>query len=65
MKYFILYALAFFPFVGSSYSIAGSPALHFHPPIYEITEHGGGCRKSSPSGQCCHMQTSTGQVHCH
>jgi len=27
--------------------------------------HGGGCRKSSPPGQCCHMQTSTGQVHCH
>lgn len=28
-------------------------------------EHGGGCRKSSPTGQCCHMQTSTGRVHCH
>ncbi len=27
--------------------------------------HGGGCRKSSPVGQCCHMQKSTGQVHCH
>ena len=27
--------------------------------------HGGGCRKSSPAGQCCHMQTSTGIVHCH
>jgi hypothetical protein len=27
--------------------------------------HGGGCRKSSPPGQCCHMQTSTGTVHCH
>ncbi|WP_162835382.1 hypothetical protein [Hoeflea sp. BAL378] len=27
--------------------------------------HGGGCRKSSPPGQCCHMQSSTGQVHCH
>ncbi|GGH59026.1 hypothetical protein GVY41_14100 [Frigidibacter albus] len=28
-------------------------------------EHGGGCRKSSPPGQCCHMQNSTGTVHCH
>jgi hypothetical protein len=27
--------------------------------------HGGGCRKSSPPGECCHMQTSTGKVHCH
>jgi hypothetical protein len=27
--------------------------------------HGGGCRKSSAPGQCCHMQKSTGQVHCH
>lgn len=30
-----------------------------------ILAHGGGCRKSSPVGQCCHMQTSTGTVHCH
>lgn len=27
--------------------------------------HGGGCRKSSPPGQCCHMDNSTGYVHCH
>lgn len=27
--------------------------------------HGGGCRKSSPPGQCCHMDNSTGSVHCH
>ena len=27
--------------------------------------HGGGCRKSSPPGQCCHMDNSTGVVHCH
>ena len=33
-------------------------------PVTKI-EHGGGCRKSSPAGQCCHKQTSTGQVHCH
>ena len=28
-------------------------------------EHGGGCRKSSPPGQCCHMDNKTGTVHCH
>ncbi|MBU0581962.1 MAG: hypothetical protein KKB66_05240 [Alphaproteobacteria bacterium] len=27
--------------------------------------HGGGCRKSSPPGQCCHMDNSKGRVHCH
>ena len=25
----------------------------------------GGCRKSSPPGQCCHMKRATGVVHCH
>jgi len=36
-------------------------------PVYEteIVEHGGGCRKSSPPGQCCHMNRKTGAVHCH
>lgn len=27
--------------------------------------HGGGCRKNSPPGQCCHMDKKKGQVHCH
>jgi len=27
--------------------------------------HGGGCRASSPPGRCCHMERSTGRVHCH
>jgi hypothetical protein len=30
-----------------------------------MVEHGGGCCKSSPPGQCCHMDNSTGSVHCH
>ena len=30
-----------------------------------VVQHGGGCRKSSPPGQCCHMDNSTGTVHCH
>ncbi len=36
-------------------------------PSYEenIAEHGGGCRKSSPAGQCCHMDRKAGVVHCH
>lgn len=30
-----------------------------------LVEHGGGCRKSSPAGQCCHMDRKAGKVHCH
>ncbi|MDO5529660.1 MAG: hypothetical protein Q4F71_09675 [Paracoccus sp. (in: a-proteobacteria)] len=32
----------------------------------ESLAHGGGCRKSSPAGQCCHADNSNGgRVHCH
>jgi hypothetical protein len=31
----------------------------------QMVEHGGGCRKSSPPGQCCHMDRKAGSVHCH
>jgi hypothetical protein len=28
--------------------------------------HGGGCRKNSPPGQCCHAdKRDGGRVHCH
>ncbi|MCL2469392.1 MAG: hypothetical protein FWF24_04080 [Alphaproteobacteria bacterium] len=27
--------------------------------------HGGGCRKDSPPGQCCHMDRKAGEIHCH
>ncbi|WP_417727924.1 hypothetical protein [Roseovarius sp.] len=40
----------------------------FSGPVDGVTtefEHGGGCRKSSPPGQCCHMEKKTGRVHCH
>lgn len=53
-----------FPFLMAA-PVAASTATH--APVFAETEmaHGGGCRKSSPPGKCCHMQTSTGQVHCH
>jgi hypothetical protein len=38
-----------------------SPSILTNDPI----AHGGGCRKNSPAGQCCHLQKSTGTVHCH
>ncbi|NVO21923.1 hypothetical protein HJ526_03560 [Donghicola sp. C2-DW-16] len=34
-------------------------------PDTQTLNHGGGCRKSSPPGECCHMEKKTGQVHCH
>lgn len=30
-----------------------------------VLAHGGGCRMSSLPGQCCHMDRSSGSVHCH
>lgn len=30
-----------------------------------VVEHGGGCRKNSPPGMCCHMDHKAGTVHCH
>ena len=27
--------------------------------------HGGGCRKDSPPGQCCHRDHKSGTFHCH
>lgn len=30
-----------------------------------VEAHGGGCRKDSPRGQCCHMEKRVGKVHCH
>ena len=33
-------------------------------PLYAYA-HGGGCRKSSPPGKCCHMDKKKGEVHCH
>ena len=33
--------------------------------LTQSVEHGGGCRKSSPPGQCCHMDNKAGTVHCH
>lgn len=31
----------------------------------EAFAHGGGCRKDSPAGKCCHMDRKKGEVHCH
>lgn len=32
---------------------------------FQAHSHGGGCRKDSPPGKCCHMDRKAGTVHCH
>lgn len=61
----VLFAVAFAASVtfGAGQALA-SVAQHTTIKSQEIS-HGGGCRKSSPPGQCCHMDNSTGIVHCH
>lgn len=44
--------------------IAALLVTAFAAPIV-ANAHGGGCRKSSPPGKCCHMDNKTGKVHCH
>lgn len=56
--------VSIFAFMGPN--IALSDQYSGHPGIETgQMEHGGGCRKSSPPNQCCHMDNSTGVVHCH
>lgn len=58
---FLMIAMAF----GTGYGIAATSPAGQTVMQAEIVEHGGGCRKSSPPGQCCHMDHKTGIVHCH
>ncbi|KIC36828.1 hypothetical protein [Leisingera sp. ANG-M7] len=47
-------------------SLHATPAAALAPAFGpDVVMHGGGCRKSSPPGQCCHMKKATGEVHCH
>jgi len=49
--------------LGAVPAIASAPVAGAY--AAEEISHGGGCRKSSPPGQCCHMDNSVGEVHCH
>ena len=52
-----------FAFTGSA--VAAPLKTTDGPVVESIVNHGGGCRRNSPPGQCCHMETRTGIVHCH
>ncbi|MFT6943987.1 MAG: hypothetical protein ACJAUW_000558 [Yoonia sp.] len=58
-----LAVLVLFAFPLSAFADSGGPEVRWLG--RDVIEHGGGCGKSSPAGQCCHMQNSTGIVHCH
>jgi len=62
MRIFTIAVLGMFAFAGHIPANADQISLAFR---MQKVEHGGGCRKSSPPGQCCHMDNSTGSVHCH
>lgn len=53
--------------VSLSFGVPHAIAKVSSPPAFEqgVVEHGGGCRKNSPTGLCCHMDHKTGIVHCH
>jgi len=42
-------------------------AAHASIPVSDADSvaHGGGCRKDSLPGRCCHMDRKTGIPHCH
>ena len=44
---------------------AGQAAVFLDGATTPVAEHGGGCRASSPPGQCCHADKKRGGVHCH
>lgn len=63
MKGFLLLAALSVAVLSGGYVMATVPGT----PIHEdgLVEHGGGCRKDSPPGLCCHKNHKTGEVHCH
>lgn len=62
MRVFMIFAAALSGFLAAP-TIAGTQSASISENV--VLEHGGGCRKSSPPGQCCHMDNRTGTVHCH
>lgn len=60
----LLSALFFTTVVFSSGSAVAATPVSYDQKADEVA-HGGGCRKSSPPGSCCHKNRKTGEVHCH
>ncbi|MBA97047.1 MAG: hypothetical protein E8G75_02475 [Sulfitobacter sp. SK025] len=54
-SFFVLINMVGLPVNAASSMMISNPATNI--------EHGGGCRKSSPPGKCCHGGSQP--VHCH
>jgi len=62
MKFVFATVAAMWPLLISGSAIAGNAPLVSVSETRQIS-HGGGCRKSSPPGQCCHAGQKP--LHCH
>ena len=62
MKRPVLIAFAFSTLAGAAPAVAAGESPRMAAPS-GVVEHGGGCRKSSPAGQCCHAGSEP--YHCH
>ncbi|HAC49605.1 MAG TPA: hypothetical protein DCE85_10025 [Sulfitobacter sp.] len=61
MKAFSVFVLIIATFGMPSFASAHTQSAT--PYTSEVPSHGGGCRKSSPPGQCCHAGSEP--YHCH
>jgi len=61
MKTLLLQAVIAVFVIGAAETVSRAAGTPDSP----VLEHGGGCRKSSPPGKCCHLDKKAGVVHCH
>jgi len=59
----LLLAAPFIFFLGAGPIAAEDGVDSILGPMQTAIQHGGGCRKDSPSGQCCHAGSKP--YHCH
>jgi len=63
MKALILAAAFAMPFASQQALAGHNPSTPAATVSSEVVEHGGGCRKDSPPGKCCHAGSKP--YHCH
>ncbi|QHQ36686.1 hypothetical protein [Algicella marina] len=59
----LTFGIAVFALVGTAPAPTTAMNSASQLPGSEIVAHGGGCRKDSPAGQCCHAGSKL--YHCH
>ena len=61
--FFITFATFALLAFSTPHVIAGTQPDYQYTVIKDVVEHGGGCRKDSPTGMCCHAGSKP--YHCH